>query len=121
MPANAEQQLFELFVHLILIFRDAEIRDLALFMNFNQTQLVVADPKSGKEDEWENEAATNNDDNTTILPSVTIELLMQGPAQLPAINLGMAAPVPFKVWAKGNRPSPSFFSCGRYRMCNRLA
>ena len=59
-------------------------------MNFNQTQLVVADPKSGKEDEWENEAATNNDDNTTILPSVLIESLMQGPAQLPAINLGMA-------------------------------
>ncbi|KAI0308595.1 hypothetical protein OF83DRAFT_219369, partial [Amylostereum chailletii] len=43
-PDNAEQQLWELFLRLVVIFRDADIRDASLFINFDQTQVVVADP-----------------------------------------------------------------------------
>ncbi|VDC03285.1 unnamed protein product [Peniophora sp. CBMAI 1063] len=46
-PADANQRLFELFVRLVLIFRDAGIRHGELFVNFDQTQVVVADPSHG--------------------------------------------------------------------------
>ncbi|KAI0070337.1 hypothetical protein K474DRAFT_1687492 [Panus rudis PR-1116 ss-1] len=43
-PDDADQQLWELFLRLVLIFRDARIDYPGLFINFDQTQVVVADP-----------------------------------------------------------------------------
>lgn len=42
-PADAEQQIFELFLRLALWIRDAGIRDPELIVNFDQTQVVVSD------------------------------------------------------------------------------
>ncbi|KAI0311264.1 hypothetical protein OF83DRAFT_1033976, partial [Amylostereum chailletii] len=42
--ANANQQLWDLFLCLALIFRDTGIMHPSLFVNFDQTQVIVTDP-----------------------------------------------------------------------------
>lgn len=42
-PANAEQQIYELFLRLALWARDAGVHHPSLLINFDQTQVVMAD------------------------------------------------------------------------------
>ncbi|VDC03846.1 unnamed protein product [Peniophora sp. CBMAI 1063] len=45
-PENAGQLLWELFIRLVLSLHDAGIRHGGLYINFNQTQVVIANPST---------------------------------------------------------------------------
>ncbi|EIW78729.1 hypothetical protein CONPUDRAFT_60899 [Coniophora puteana RWD-64-598 SS2] len=45
-PENAGDLIFELFIRLALLFRDAGIRHPSLYINFDQTQVIVANPST---------------------------------------------------------------------------
>ncbi|VDB96549.1 unnamed protein product [Peniophora sp. CBMAI 1063] len=45
-PENADNILWELFIRLVVSLRDAGIRHGGLYVNFDQTQVVIADPST---------------------------------------------------------------------------
>ncbi|EIW75876.1 hypothetical protein CONPUDRAFT_30699, partial [Coniophora puteana RWD-64-598 SS2] len=42
-PSNAEEQIYELFLRLAFWFRDTDTRHPSLMINFDQTQVIMAD------------------------------------------------------------------------------